>query len=65
MGMTSAEHYREAENLLEISKRDVSLNWPEKCGENKSDVIASAQVHALLALVWRTSDQAPEEAPHA
>ncbi len=48
--MNAAEHIKKAEELLANADRDVSENWPAMTGENKSDIIAAAQVHATLAV---------------
>ena len=53
--MTGPEHYREAERLLLVADRDVSENWAVTTGEQKADVLATAQVHATLALAAATA----------
>lgn len=53
--MTGAEHYREAERLLVQADQDVSANMAFTTGEQKSDVLAAAQVHATLALTAATA----------
>lgn len=53
--MDGPSHYREAERLLASADGDVSENWPVMTGERKADVIATAQVHATLALAAATA----------
>lgn len=43
-------HRDEALRILEEADRDVSENWLTKTGEEKADMIAQAQVHALLEI---------------
>ncbi|WRS30579.1 hypothetical protein U6G28_02515 [Actinomycetaceae bacterium MB13-C1-2] len=43
-------HRDEALRILEEADRDVSENWLTKTGEEKADMIAQAQVLALLEI---------------
>ncbi|MDV6267044.1 hypothetical protein [Rhodococcus globerulus] len=49
--MSNIPHYLEAERLLNEAELDVSANWPSRTGETKADILAAANVHALLAIV--------------
>ena len=49
--MSKIPHYLEAESLLLIADSEVSANWPSQTGETKADILAAANVHALLAIV--------------
>ena len=46
----TTDHRAEAERLLASAQRFTSSDWPHQTGEHKSDIIAAAQVHALLAI---------------
>ena len=54
-GMNGPEHYREAERLM-----DSAVTW-SVTDPARVDQIASAQVHATLALAAATADLIPAE----
>lgn len=44
------DHVTEAKSLLGLAECHPSADWPVQTGERKADIIATAQVHALLAI---------------
>lgn len=54
-----ADHYAEANRLLNLADKHTSEHFPNHTGEYKSDILAAAQVHALLASApWSVYEQA-------
>ena len=51
MSTERIDHAAEARTVLKLASRDVSENTALQTGEYKADMIATAQVHATLALV--------------
>lgn len=47
--MTPEEHRVRAEELLKLSEKNVSANWPVLTGENKTDILLSSLIHAILS----------------
>lgn len=45
------DHVAIATERLDVAQTEVSANWQSMTGEEKADLIAVAQVHAMLALV--------------
>ncbi len=60
------DHTAEAQAILTLAGQTVSANWPEQFGDYKSDVIAEAQVHAILAVaaaIRSHTTNTPQDAP--
>lgn len=46
----AVSHFHESERLLILADSEVSENMMSLTGESKADVLAAAQVHALLSI---------------